>query len=148
MKAMICIFAVLAYPMIALAGDPPVVEQLRQDLVGKSFALRIQIAGSTCLQDQGLSYATSRLVDTEIDGNNVRYYLRADRYINVHRCSDSAGVFPPTKLGGTYINPRLVVNMHPAHSTMSVKQIDARPDRIEVQLTALGQSGDEAYGKI
>jgi hypothetical protein len=31
---------------------------------------------------------------------------------------------------------------------MSVKQIDARPDRIEVQLTALGQSGDEAYGKI
>jgi hypothetical protein len=148
MKSLICFLAALVFPAIALAGDPPVVEQLRRDLVGKSFALRVQIAGSTCLQDQGLSFSTSRLVDTEIDDYTVRYYLRTDRFMNVRRCSPSAGIVPSTMLGGMYLAGRQVLNMHPERSNMSIKQIDAKPDRIELQLTAVGQSGDQAYGKI
>jgi hypothetical protein len=147
MKFAIWAIAALALRAIAFAGDRPNVVQLRQDLVGKSFSLRVQVAGSTCIQQQGLSFGETTLVDTEVDGQNIRYYARANRLLRLRECSPPVAYLPSGTLVGMYIDAGRV-EMHPEASIMLVKQVDAKPDRLEILLTANGQSGDQAYGKI
>lgn len=139
--------AALLCPVSAMASDSSLIEQLKRELEGKSFTAEIPIAGSTCLQDQGMPIATSRLVDTEVYDNNIRYYLRADRFMNTRRCQNSAGLVPPTPYGGMYLDAQQVVVMH-LNVPMAVKQITGKPDRIEIQLEEVGLRGDDAYGKI
>jgi hypothetical protein len=134
----------------AISGaEPAVVQQLRSDLVGKDFAIALPVAGSTCLQTPGMSFATSRLVDTEVDRNGgVAYYLRTDRFMNIRRCTQAAGSLPDTTLGGMHVDVEYITNMHQTGSVMTVKTVQAKPDRIEMELKMQGSSGDEAYGKL
>lgn len=147
LKALICSIAALVAPLTAFAGERPVVEQLRQDLVGKSFSLRIKVAGSTCVQEPGLPFAETSLVDTEV-GDYVRYYARANRLLSIRRCSNPAVFAPPDTLVGMYLDAGRIDNMHPENSTMEIRRVEAKPDRIEFLLSVTGQSGDQAYGKI
>jgi hypothetical protein len=47
-----------------------------------------------------------------------------------------------------YLDRQQVTTTHAAHSLMVVTQVTGKPDRIEIQLAAVGKSGDEAYGKV
>lgn len=147
--AAICIMSVW-WPATLLASDPPVVQALRQDLVGKRFSLKLSVAGNTCLYDPALRASTSRLVDTELsEYGGVRYFLRADRFMNIKRCEPSLGAVQDTTLSGIYIDSRHIGTMHPPGEVMVVKLVEAKPDRVEVQLTPDGIfSGDMSYAKI
>jgi hypothetical protein len=147
-KSLICLLAAIAVPVTAMAGDPPVVEQLRQDLVGKTFPLRIPVAGSTCVQTPGLSFAETSLVDTELDGQEIRYYARANRLLKIRQCPRPLAFFSPDSFAGMYIDAGRIDNMHSQGSPVDIKRVEAKPDRIEIQLLATEQSGDDAYGKI
>lgn len=132
------------------AAEPAVVQQLRGDLMGKQFQLQIDVAGSTCLYDPALSRPTSRLVDTELmEDGSVRYFLRADRFMNIRQCARSMGSVGDTTFGGTYVEPRFVAVMHRAGEQVTVNKVEGKNDRVEIQITAGNWgAGDEAYGKI
>jgi len=133
-----------------MAHDSGVMEQLRQDIVGKSYVLATTLAGNTCLFTGNLDFPTSRLVDTEIgEEGGIRYFLRADRFMNIRHCTGSAGRVEMTLATGNYIDSSLVTHMYFRGSRATVKSIDAKPDRIEIQLSPDGaHSGDDAYAKV
>jgi hypothetical protein len=132
----------------AFAGDPAVVQQLRDDLVGKTVTLATDVAGYACVYSSSLSVPTRRLVDTEVTPDNgTRYFLRADRFMNVTQCSPPKGRI--SGMGGDYIDTRMVSRMYPTGSTAVVKLIEAKSDRVEIQLApAEASSGDDGYSKI
>jgi hypothetical protein len=146
MKGAIAILLTLVSPPL-VGAESAVIQQLRNDLIQKTFALRIDVAGNTCLYDQSISRPTSRHVDTEIDEEGgVQYYLRADR-LNIHWCENSLGNPGDTLLTGLHIPPDLISTMHHPGEVVTVKQVDPKGDRIEIQLIASG-SGDESYAKL
>jgi len=100
------------------------------------------------VQTPGLSFAETSLVDTEFDGQSIRYYARANRFLGIRRCSNPAVFAPLDTLAGMYVGAGQINSGHPEHSIMLVKQVDAKSDRIEILLTATEESGDDAYGKI
>jgi hypothetical protein len=135
-----------------MASGPSVVEQLRHDLVGKTFTLASDVAGDTCLSIEGLGAPTSRLVDTEItEDAESRFYLR-DTGFKFHICPYSAGTIGNANFSGAsgmYIGRNLITNMHSSGSLVVVKLVDAKPDRIEIQLTPNATpSGENAYMKL
>lgn len=148
MKIRLVVALGLALPLTVFAGEPEVVQQLRSDLVGKSVTLATNVAGYSCLYSATLDFPTRRLVDTEIDPQNgTRYFLRADRFMNVTQCPNPRGRIE--SLGGDYIDTRMISSMYAAGSSAVVKSIEAKPDRIEIQLQPQGAlAGDQAYAKI
>jgi hypothetical protein len=148
MKPIVCFLAALTVSTTLLSEDALVVQQLRRDTVGKSYAIRVPIAAETCLFDPSLHRPTPRLVDTEIGEYTLRYYLRADRFMNIRTCNDMRGSAQDTTPNGMYIESNRIAAMHSIGEVMTVKQVDAKPDRIEIQLTISGESGDSAYGKL
>lgn len=128
------------------------VQQLRQDLVGKQLGLRIAVGGTACFQTQGLSFATTRLVDTEIDKSvdsgvdAVRYYMRVDRFINLRQCTQPVEFIQDYK--GIYLNLEQMQYIHQPGTAMTVKQVEAKADRIEIQLTEAHVEGDAACEKL
>jgi hypothetical protein len=150
MKTVAIIGLVLILPLALEAGDPAVVQQLRRDVVGKTFVLATNVAGNTCLYTGTLDFPTSRLVDTEIarDGG-PRYYLRADRFLNIRNCSNPVGRVPDTLASGQYIDSSMITRMYGSGSRVTVKRVEAKSDRIELQLTPEGaSSGDNSYAKL
>jgi len=148
MKTITTIAVVAAVHVCALAGEPAVVGQLRNDIAGKSVTLATDVAGYSCIYSSTLDFPTKRLVDTEIDSQNgTRYFLRADRFMNVTKCPDPVG--RTNSMYGEYIGSRMVSRMYPSGTSAVVKAIEAKADRIEIQLQAEGNgSGDEAYAKL
>lgn len=150
MKSRMVSFAILFSSVTLFAAEPAVIQQLRSDLVGKEFQLRSAVAGSTCLYDVALSRPTSRLVDTEFSqSGGIQYFLRTDRFMNIRTCAQSLGNPGDTTLSGLYIAPRFISVMHRAGETVTVKKVEGKNDRVEIQIAAAGMgSGDESYGKI
>jgi len=130
------------------AGEPTVVQQLRNDLVGKTFTLSTDVAGYSCIYSASLDFPTNRLIDTEIDAQGTkRFFLRADRFMNVTHCPNPVGRIPT--MVGDYIERRYISRMYNAGHRVAVKSIEAKPDRIEIQLVPEGaSSGDDAYAKV
>ena len=114
----------LMLPTALMASGPSVVEQLRHDLVGKTFTLASDVAGDTCLSIEGLGAPTSRLVDTEItEDAESRFYLR-DTGFKFHICPYSAGTIGNANFSGAsgmYIGRNLITNMHSSGSLVVVK---------------------------
>jgi hypothetical protein len=148
MKAILAIAFAAAVPVCALAGEPAVVQQLRNDIGGKSVTLATGVAGYSCIYSSNLSFPTRRLVDTEIDPQGgTRYLLRADRFMNVTNCPQPLG--RTASMYGDYIPAKMVSRMYPAGSAATVKTIEAKPDRIEILLLPEGAlAGDNAYAKL
>ncbi len=140
----------LILPTALMASDAGVVEKLRQDVVGKTFTLATDVAGNTCLYTGNLNFPTSRLVDTEIsEVSGPRYFLRADRFMNTRHCENPAGRIEVTLVSGDYIESGMITHMHGSGSSVIVKQVEAKSDRIELQLTTDGaSSGDDSYAKL
>lgn len=138
-------FILLLSATLTCASEPSVVQQLRQDLAGKEFELRIPVAGTACFQTPGLSFATTRLVDTEI-GTSVQYYMRVDRFMNIRECTGPAGFVEDYQ--GRYLGVSQIQYMHHPGTTMTVRQIEAKEDRIELQLKDDQVKGNATYGKL
>jgi hypothetical protein len=69
--------------------------------------------------------------------------------MNLRTCVQSLGNPGDTTLGGLYIAPRFISVIHRAGETVSVKKVEGKNDRVEIQIAADGMgSGDESYGKI
>jgi hypothetical protein len=108
------------------------VDQLRQDLVGKSFTLATDIAGTTCMMTTPLAAADLRFVDTEIDeAADTRFYMR-DSGLKFRACDSPAGTV--NNLQGTYVTQNMISQMFPKGSVAIVKSVVTKPDRIEIQL--------------
>jgi hypothetical protein len=136
--------------MTLMASDSGVVQQLRHEVVGQTFTLKTAVAGNTCLFTGSLDFPTSRLVDTEItEESGPRYFLRADRFMNIRHCSNPAGRIEMTLVSGNYIDSGMITHMYGSGSRVIVKLVEAKSDRIEIQLTPDGAfSGDDAYAKL
>lgn len=148
MKTPFALTLVLALNASAFGGDPDVVQQLRSDLLGKNVTLATDVAGYSCVYSATLDFPTRRLVDTEVNPDGeTRYYLRAQRFMNVTQCPSPRGRM--ASMEGDYIDTRMISSMYAAGSSAVVKSIEAKPDRIEIQLQPEGAAaGDEAYAKI
>jgi hypothetical protein len=107
-------------------------EQLRQDLVGKSFTLATDIAGTTCMMTIPLKAADLRFVDTEIEeSGDPRFYMR-DSGLMYRACDTPAGTVD--NLQGMYVSQNAISQMFARGSAAIVKSVVTKGDRIEIQL--------------
>jgi hypothetical protein len=148
MKILMAVVFILTASLCVVAGEPPAIQQLRNDIAGKTVTLATDVGGYSCIFSSTLDFPTRRLVDTEIDPQGgTHYFLRADRFMNVTRCPNPVG--RTTSMYGDYISAGMLSRIYRAGSTVVVKNIEAKPDRIEIQLQPSGAgSADEAYAKI
>lgn len=117
----------------ALTGQAQgVVDQLRQDLTGKSFTLAMDVAGTTCMTETSLGAAGLRFVDTEIEeSGDPRFYMR-DAGLKYRSCDSPAGSVD--SLLGMYVDQSAISQMFPKGSVAIVKSVVSKNDRVEIQL--------------
>lgn len=135
-------------PLCCFAGESNTIMSVKQDLVGKTLELKQPVAGFSCIYSGTLSFPQVRFVDTEIAYDaEPRYYLRADRLFNVAECQAPRGRAQTT--AGQYIETRLISRMYEPGQRMTVKGINAKSDRVEIQLEPEAiRAGEPNYAKL
>jgi len=151
---MLILFAVAAGAAAASSKNPAVEREVKAELISKTyselrtkvFMTKILVGGYVPCPQSGRNNAVE-MVDTELSPNgSIRFYARANCFYPTNPGVMDLGVYFDKAKG--YVSPRQFSGEIPPGTSVWVRGVDFKDDRIEVRLSTNNTDNFAGSGKI